>query len=1022
MANAVDSNSHLIIDNNDISPLITKSDYYDIDEFNVFSKKLNHNSTFSILNINARSLVRHINEFSAILRDFSVVFDVITVEETWLTDLLKPLVNLDGYTFFTKHRDHSKKGGGIGIYIRDGIDFVERDDLACPGNLNDYFSYMFIEIKNKSPSKNSIIGVFYRPPGQNTINDLTNHLEALLPKLNKENKNVVITGDTNINLLKCSEHKPSADYLDSLLSNGLIPKITVPTRVTHSSATLIDHIFVNNTLANSSYAGTIQCSMTDHYFNFIFIEDCKKWKYPKTITYRPYSQSNIKKFDEALRNHDFNNLLNMKDPNEAYNKLINTYDNLQNKVIPEKTVKFNKHKHNLKPWITCNIRNSIKHRDKLYQKIKKCKNKSQRENLESSYNDFRASLHKEIKTARLNYERQIFDKCKNDSKMIWDNINKILGKNRHKINIPDNIKDENGTKLSDLRDIANGFNKYYVNIGPNLANKIPNDGLERQALPSINNAKSFFLFPTGEEEVTNLIRSLKPKTSSGHDNISPKIFKQLFLGIIKPCVHIINLSLQTGIVPDAMKLAKVVPIFKNNGLNSIMKNYRPVSLLPVFSKLLERIVYNRLFHFLVKHKILHPSQYGFQANLGTELAILELQDRIITTLNNNECCVGIFMDLSKAFDTLDHTILLHKLNHYGIRGTALDWFRNYLTNRKQYVCANETNSELLPITCGVPQGSILGPLLFLIYVNDLATVSKLAAIILFADDTNLIYKGKSYQDILQFINNDLRKISDWFKINKLALNETKTNYVIFHLRHKKPPNDFTIQLNDINLERVTYTKFLGVLIDENLAWNHHISYVSSKVSRATGLLAKLKHYLPKYALMTIFNSLCVSHLSYAITAWGSAPPSTVNRLVTLHKKGIRHVHNAKYNAHSDPLFSSTQTLNMKDLFRLNCVKLMYKCLQGKLPKYHSVQIPTKLDNSITETRQKHNIILKPHTNNNFKINSLNYKIGTAWNELPYDIKETSYKTMGTFTKHVKKHYLSKYDIECKLRNCYICNR
>ena len=275
---------------------------------------------------------------------------------------------------------------------------------------------------------------------------------------------------------------------------------------------------------------------------------------------------------------------------------------------------------------------------------------------------------------------------------------------------------------------------------------------------------------------------MKPKTSTGHDKISSKLVKQLYnkkynepatpRGIISPLVHIINLSLSTGIVPKAMKLAKVVPIFKNNGSNTVMKNYRPVSLLPVLSKILERIVYNRLFKFITKQKILYPSQYGFQKDLSTELAILELQDRINTSLNNNECCVGIFMDLSKAFDTLDHNILLHKLNHYGIRGTALSWFHNYLSNRQQYVCINGTNSDMLPITCGVPQGSILGPLLFLIYVNDLASVSKHAATILFADDTNLIYTSKSYENFTIMIEKDLKKISNWFKLNKLALNET----------------------------------------------------------------------------------------------------------------------------------------------------------------------------------------------------------------------------------------------------------
>ena len=174
-----------------------------------------------------------------------------------------------------------------------------------------------------------------------------------------------------------------------------------------------------------------------------------------------------------------------------------------------------------------------------------------------------------------------------------------------------------------------------------------------------------------------------------------------------------------------------------------MKNYRPVSLLPALSKVLERIVYNRLFHYLVKHKILSLAQYGFQPNRSTEHAILELQDRVLDIINNKECCVGVFMDLSKAFDTLDHKILLDKLYHYGVRGVAHDWFRNYLRNRKQYVFVNGTSSERLPISCGVPHGSILGPLLFLIYVNDLANVFKHAITILFAETTNLIYKGQT---------------------------------------------------------------------------------------------------------------------------------------------------------------------------------------------------------------------------------------------------------------------------------------
>ena len=355
-----------------------------------------------------------------------------------------------------------------------------------------------------------------------------------------------------------------------------------------------------------------------------------------------------------------------------------------------------------------------------------------------------------------------------------------------------------------------------------------------------------------------------------------------------------------------------------------MKNYRPVSLLPVLSKVLERIVYNRSFRFLLKHKIISSSQYGFQPNLSTELAILEVQDRISNILDDKNCCGGVFMDLSKALETLDHKILLDKLNHYGIRGVAHDWFRNYLTNRKQYVHINGTNSEQLPLICGVPQGSILGPLLFLIYVNDLASISEIAKTVLFADDTNIIYEAASYDILQNIINEDLVEISDWFKANKLALNETKTKFIIFHIRNNKPPDPLKIVLNEIELERVEYIKFLGALIQENLLWNTHIYYICDTVSNVTPLLAKLKHYLPRYALKLIFNSLCISHISYALPVWGSSPLSAMSRLQKLFKKGIRHMCNAKYNSHCDPLLKKENMLHINDLFKLQCVKIVYK--------------------------------------------------------------------------------------------------
>ena len=1009
-------------DNSDGSPCITKSRYYELDDLKTLMKTVDDETHLSVLNVNARSLVKHYLEFRAVLSELPYLFDVITVEETWLNAILEPLVNMKNYTFITKHKSKRKEGGGLGIYVKNDLDYFRRGDLECPVEYQDFFDYMFIEINQGKNKTNAVIGVFYRPPGQNSIDDLSDHINMLLPKLNKENKNVLITGDNNVNLLKCDSHKPSANYLDTFLSNGFMPKITVPTRVTHNSATLIDHMFLNDTQEYINlHAGTLTSSMTDHYMNFIFISNFKRVSNPKYITYRPFTESNIIKLRNKLNDADFSPIYATENPNTSYNLMIDIYKKNLDEIIPLKSARFNKYKHRINPWITKGILTSIKHRDKLHKKMKNAKSLTQKAKLEKDFTEYRSLLHKTIQKMKRKYELDIFEKSKNNCKLIWKSINRIIGKNHDKTNAPMKI-DDDGVTITDLKQIADCFNNYYVNVGPNLAKTINSSDTDiSTSIKPVD--KSFFFFPTHEQEINNIIVSLKPKTSSGHDDITPKIFKSIFTALLSPCVHIINRSMETGIVPDELKRAKVIPIYKKSGSSLVMKNYRPVSLLPVFSKILERVVYNRLFNYLVKHSILHTSQYGFQINLSTEQAILELQDRVTNILENGKLCVGIFMDLSKAFDTLDHSILLSKLQAYGIRGMALDWFRNYLSNRKQYVSINGTSSNHLPISCGVPQGSILGPLLFLIYINDLPNASN-ATTILFADDTNAIYTADSYDELMEIINDDLLNMSNWFKINKLALNASKTNFIIFHKKNRIPPRTFSITLNQIALERVVTTKFLGVLIHEHLDWKPHVDFICNKISKSIAILAKLKHYVPKYVLLTIYNSLCMSHISYALPVWGGSAKSTLHRLIILQKKGIRHVCNARYNSHTEPLFKDCNTLKIEDLFKLNCTKLMYKSIKGVVHNYHASKLVSKSDNSNIVTRQAHNVVILRHRHSKqYKINSLNYKIGTAWNELPLNIKTKSVFTLNTFTRAVKMMLLDRYDTNsiCKDKHCYSCN-
>jgi hypothetical protein len=523
-------------------------------------------------------------------------------------------------------------------------------------------------------------------------------------------------------------------------------------------------------------------------------------------------------------------------------------------------------------------------------------------------------------------------------KQTWNNINAVINKTSDKQDLPEKFI-ENDEEITSKSDIARKFNELYTDIGPSLANKIPQfTGNPIDYLQNYNFPNSFYFEPCSPTEIINTIKFLKPKSSSGHDGISPKLLKQCTPSIAEPLSHIANLSMTHGTFPSLMKIAKVIPIYKKDNRSHFL-NYRPISLLPTFSKIIEKLVHKRLLHYLTTHNILSYSQYGFQPNMSTELAILESQDRIVKAIASKKFCLGLFIDLSKAFDTLNHSILITKLQHIGIRGTPLNWFHSYLTKRHQYVSFKNVESSQLQITCGVPQGSILGPLLFLIYINDLKHALTNAKPILFADDTTLLLTNDKYHTLIEDTNIEINKLHKWFSLNRLSLNISKTNYIIFRTTNKIiPENEIPVKIGNIVIERVNTTKFLGVHLDDTLNWKTHINTKSNQVLKVVAILAKLKHTLPQFILMTIYNSLILPQLNYAITAWGNMQNKEIKRLTTLQKKAIRHISNSKYNSHTSPLFKKMKLLTLQDLFHQNCCKLYHKIAQSKLRPYFHEQL------------------------------------------------------------------------------------
>ena len=529
-----------------------------------------------------------------------------------------------------------------------------------------------------------------------------------------------------------------------MFSSSLCPKITLPTRFSQHSASLIDNIYckIDESTINST-SGIILTGISDHLPYFVCLKNIFKQKksVPKYVKCKINKPAAINDICEELKGSNIYNTLNHvleTDPNENYDKLIDHIMSIKEKHLPQRFVKFNKHRHKANKWITYGIINSLNSRDKKLLKLKLLiEGTSEYLALKQNISCYNSILKKSIREAKRIYYQNVFDKYKNDIKNTWKTISELLCKSSKKSNPIKELKVGNRI-ITDKNEICNTFNKFFVNIGPSLAENIkPTKNIRFTSFLKKVVSSSFHFDLVGEEDVLKIVKSLKSKNSAGSDGISTNLLKIIIPAILKPVKLILNQSLVTGIFPDNLKVAKVTPLFKKND-SQLMDNYRPVSLLNSISKIFEKVVHKQLSAYFKKHKLFYKSQYGFRDEHSTELASMELIDRVMNSFEKKHTPLAIYMDLSKAFDTLDHKILLHKLDYYGIKGSELNWFKSYLSDRKQYVQIEESSSTYKTITTGVPQGSVLGPLLFLIYMNDIEEASSALSSILFADDSTFI--------------------------------------------------------------------------------------------------------------------------------------------------------------------------------------------------------------------------------------------------------------------------------------------
>ena len=388
-------------------------------------------------------------------------------------------------------------------------------------------------------------------------------------------------------------------------------------------------------------------------------------------------------------------------------------------------------------------------------------------------------------------------------------------------------------------------------------------------------------------ELTTIINNMKPSKSCGPNSISTSLLIEFSDLLVHPLSSIINMSLMEGIFPSLNKEADICPIRKKKERTKC-ENYRPISLLSNISKIFERIMYTRLHSFLNSSEIIYKCQFGFRKHYSTNYALLCIVEQIRNSLHKKMFTCGIFIDLEKAFDTVNHQILLSKLYRYGIRGVSNKWFHSYLSNRHQKDSLNGESSSRLPITCGVPQGSIYGPLLFLIYINGMHHAMKFSTIYRFADDTNLLYSCKYFKILRKSLNTDLALLYEWLCANRLSLDASKTEFIVFQpLCHKANHERLILKLHHSKLFEASKIKYLGLILDNKLSWKWHIAELSKKLSSDLGMLYKIRNFCPLPVLRSLYFSIFNSHLSYGLAVWGNAHRSLISKIKSLQKRAIK---------------------------------------------------------------------------------------------------------------------------------------